>query len=325
MRCLALFSGGLDSMIAVSLLKKQGVEVIALFMDTGFGSSDDNVAILQKRASIAGAALEIIDIKEQFIQEILFDPKYGYGKQFNPCIDCHGNMFKIALALLEKYDAQFIITGEVKGQRPMSQRADALRIVEKLALDEHHLILRPLSALSLSPTTPELEGWVDREQLWGIVGRSRDKQLGYAKEMGWEDYQSPGGGCLLTEEGYAKKIKDFIAHDTFMSQDIAVLKVGRHMRLSSGAKLVVSRNQQENEKIEKLHNDRYILLKAIDIAGPLALLDKDANKSDRDLAAKIVLTYTKWDVDTIGKVDVGGDKSEAYPFENRSQAQEYLV
>lgn len=324
-RCLSLFSGGLDSMIAISLLKEQGVDVIALFMDTGFGSSEDNLEILKRRAKIAGAKLEIVDIKEQFIKEILFDPKYGYGKQFNPCIDCHGNMFRIALALLEKYDASFIITGEVKGQRPMSQRADALRVVEKLAHDEHHLILRPLSAKSMQETTPEIKGWVDREKLWDIVGRSREKQLNYAKEKGWEDYQSPGGGCLLTEEGYTKKIKDFISHENFETKDIDVLKVGRHFRLPDGAKLIISRNKEENDKMDLIENDRYVRAKALNIAGPNGFLDKNASIEDKNLAASLMLTYTKWNAQELGSVQIGEEVVEAFAFDSKDKTQGFLV
>jgi tRNA-specific 2-thiouridylase len=325
MRCLSLFSGGLDSMIAVSLMRDQDIEVIALYMDTGFGSSEDNVEILRRRAKIAGATLEIVDIKEQFVKDILFDPKYGYGKQFNPCIDCHGNMFKIALSLLEKYDARFIVTGEVKGQRPMSQRADAMRSVEKLAMDDNHLILRPLCAKSLKETTPEINGWVDRKMLWGLVGRNRDMQLTYASDRGWEDYQSPGGGCLLTEEGYTRKIQDFISHDNFEASDIEILKVGRHFRLLYGAKLIISRNKDENDRMEKINSQRYMKLKVEDIPGPIGFLDKDAIGGDKKMAASLMLTYTKWGVEKEGSVMIGDEKISAFAFESKDMAKEFLV
>ncbi len=190
MRALALFSGGLDSMLAVKLITEQGIDVTALYIDIGFGSKQERAELLASRAKMVGAEFEIVDTKEQFISEILFDPKYGYGKNFNPCIDCHANMFRIAKALMPTYDARFIVTGEVVGQRPMSQRAEAIRNVTRLAGDEEGgLILRPLSAKLMAPTVPEKEGWVDRERLLGIEGRGREIQLQLAEKYGFEEYE----------------------------------------------------------------------------------------------------------------------------------------
>ena len=231
MKALALFSGGLDSMISIKLLTDQGVEVTALHIDIGFGGKDDKSEILKSRANMVGADLEIVNSREQFVQEILFNPKYGYGKNFNPCIDCHGNMFRIAKALLQKHNASFIITGEVIGQRPMSQRSEAIKNVTKLAGDEEGgLILRPMSAKLMTPTIAEKNGWVDREKLLDIEGRSREVQLRLAKEYGFEEYESPGGGCLLTESAFEKKIRDIMEHDKFTVEDIDLLKAGRHLR-----------------------------------------------------------------------------------------------
>jgi len=322
MRALALFSGGLDSMIAVKLLTNQGIDVTALFIDVGFGSSDDKSEILKKRASMVGADFEIIDAKEGFVQDILFNPKYGYGKNFNPCIDCHANMFRIALGLLDKYDAKFVITGEVIGQRPMSQRVDAIKNVTRLAGDEESLILRPMSAKIMEPTKPELEGWIDREKLLGISGRNRDVQLSLAKEWGFEEFESPGGGCLLTEEAMAKKIKEHIKHDEFIVEDIDVLKVGRHLRLPNGAKLVIGRNKDDNEKIKKIDNPKYIFARALDVPSPLCLINKDANEGDKLLAAKLILTYTKA---KDGKVLIGDETYEAEAFDSKEKAKEYFV
>jgi len=231
MRALALFSGGLDSLMAMKLVIEQGIEVIALHFETGFGGAKDayeKQENLRRLTDKIGAKLEIVDVKDEYIQKVLFDPKYGYGKNFNPCIDCHANMFRIALSLLQKYDAKFVITGEVIGQRPMSQRADAIKNVTKLAGDEESLILRPLSAKLMQPTKPELEGWVDREKLLGVSGRNRDVQLNLAKEWGFSEFESPGGGCLLTEEAMAKKIREHLKYDEFIVEDIDILKVGRH-------------------------------------------------------------------------------------------------
>ena len=322
MRALALFSGGLDSMISVKLLTEQGIDVTALFIDVGFGSSDDKSELLKTRAKMVGADFSIIDAKEQFVQDILFNPKYGYGKNFNPCIDCHANMFRIALGLLDKYDAKFVITGEVIGQRPMSQRSDAIKNVTRLAGDEKNLILRPLSAKLMEPTKPELEGWVDREKLLGISGRNRETQLQLAKEWGFEEFESPGGGCLLTEEAMAKKIKEHIKHDEFIVEDIDVLKVGRHLRLPNGAKLVIGRNKDDNEKIKKINNPKYLFARALDVPSPLCLINNDANEGDKLLAAKLILTYTKAKE---GKVLIGEETYEAEAFDSKDEAREYFV
>jgi tRNA-specific 2-thiouridylase len=326
MRALALFSGGLDSMISVKLLTDQGIAVTALYIDIGFGSSEDKSEILKSRAKMVGADLEIINAREQFVQDILFDPKYGYGKNFNPCIDCHGNMFRIAKALLPKYNASFIITGEVIGQRPMSQRHEAIKNVTKLAGDEEGgLILRPMSAKLMTPTIAEVKGWVDREKLLGIEGRSREVQLRLAKEYGFEEYESPGGGCLLTESSFEKKIKDIIKHEKFEVADIDLLKAGRHLRLPSGAKLVIGRNKDDNEKLKKIENPKYVFARALDISGPLSLLSANANEFDKKLAAKLILTYTKTPADHEGSVKIGDEIVNALPFESKEYAKEFFV
>ncbi|BCD61401.1 tRNA-uridine 2-sulfurtransferase [Nitratiruptor sp. YY08-26] len=324
-RALALFSGGLDSLLAMKLLIEQGIEVIGLYFDTGFGGKGDKEKkrYLQEIAKKIGAKLEIIDIKEQFIQEILFDPKYGYGKNFNPCIDCHANMIRVAKALLPKYDAHFIISGEVVGQRPMSQRFDALKKVENLSTADG-LILRPLSAKLLPPTIPEQKGWVDREKLLDISGRSREVQMRLAKEWGIENYESPAGGCLLTDEHFSKKIKDHIAHDTFSPEDADVLKWGRHFRLPYGAKLVVSRNKEENEKIQSLQLSKYERF-SLPLPGPLSLVSKNANTADKELAAKIALTYSKAQPQEVYEVKIGDEVYIVSPFPNKSEAQRYLI
>ena len=325
MRCLALFSGGLDSMISIKLMTNQGIDVTALFIDVGFGSSDDKNEILKKRAEMVGADFEIINAREGFVKDILFNPKYGYGKNFNPCIDCHANMFRIALGLLDKYNASFVITGEVIGQRPMSQRADAIANVTKLADDKENLILRPMSAKLMKPTKPEIQGWVDREKLLGISGRNRETQLRLAKEWGFEDYESPGGGCLLTQEAMAKKIKEHIKHEDFIVEDIDVLKFGRHLRLPDGAKLIIGRNKEDNEKISKIKNPKYIFAKALDLPGPLSLISKNATKEDKQLAAKLILTYTKATPDKEWSVKIGDEVYKDKPFKSKQEAQKYFV
>lgn len=324
-RALALFSGGLDSMIAIKLLTLQGVEVIALHMDIGFGSKTDITQTLRNRATLAGAILEVVDVKEEYLREVLFSPKYGYGKNFNPCIDCHGYMFKIAVSLLKRFEADFIISGEVLGQRPMSQRSDAMRSVVKLSGVEEDIILRPMSAKQMPLTKPEREGWVEREKLLGITGRGRDTQLALAKEFGWEDFQSPGGGCLLTDPRFTEKLKEFLKYEELSVPDIATLKVGRHLRLSGGAKLIIGRDQSENELLEKAENKKFISLKVYDISGPYALLSSEATSEDKHLAAKLILTFCKTIPTQIYTVRVGEESLEATPFATREEAHQYLI
>lgn len=246
MRALALFSGGCDSLISMKLLTMQGIEVIALHFNIGFGGNKDKLEYLRNASAQVGARLEVVDIRRQFFDEVLFTPKYGYGKYFNPCIDCHANMFANAFYLLESFGASFVVSGEVLGQRPKSQRKQALDQVRSLvrevgkkdskssgSTDDREgkssgrfdkildtkgdginkpksldeLLLRPMSAKLLPPSFPERAGWVDREKLLDISGRGRTRQLEMVKKWGWKHYENPGGGCLLTDISVAKKTK----------------------------------------------------------------------------------------------------------------------
>lgn len=325
MRALALFSGGLDSMLAIKTISDMGIEVIALYIKIGFGGTKDIDDTLKARAKSAGAKLEIIDVREEYIQKILFNPVHGYGKNFNPCIDCHAFMFRVAKGLLARYDASFIITGEVLGQRPMSQRSDALRLVSKLANDvEEKLILRPMSAKLMEPTTPEIKNWVDREKLLDISGRGRDKQLALAKEFGWEDYESPGGGCLLTDPHYSQKIKEHIAFDEFDVDDIEVLKFGRHFRLPDGAKLIVGRNEDDNSFIESLKSSKFIGFK-LPVVGPSSAISRNSTTKDKELGAKIALTYAKNDSHTLYDVAIDDEILSIYPFGSKDEVRQYFA
>ncbi len=326
MRALALFSGGLDSMLAIKLITLQNIEVTALFIDVGFGSRNDKSEILKKRAEMVGADFEIIDAKEGFVQNILFNPKYGYGKNFNPCIDCHANMIRVAKTLLPKYNASFIITGEVIGQRPMSQRVEAIKQVTSLANEsEEGIILRPLSAKKMPITKPEKEGWVDREKLLAIQGRNREIQLKLAKEYGFTEYESPGGGCLLTDIGFSNRIKEHIKYRNFTIEDIEILKVGRHFRLKDGAKLIVGRNREENERIAKIKHPNFNFIKLINLVGPLSMLEKDATEEERELASRIILTYTKAKKDEIYSLKFGNEIIRNSPFESKEMCRSYFA
>ncbi len=324
-RALALFSGGLDSLLAMKLVIEQGVDVVALYFDTGFGgkSFEKKKAYLREITQKIGAKLQIIDVREQFVKDILFDPKYGYGKNFNPCIDCHANMIRVAKALLPKYEAHFIISGEVVGQRPMSQRFDALKKVEELSTADG-LIVRPLSAKLLPPTIPEQLGWLDREKLLDIHGRSREVQMRLAKEWGIENYESPGGGCLLTDENFSSKIKDHIKYDSFDLEDIEVLKWGRHFRLPEGSKLIVSRNREENEKLQAIKSDKYIRF-TTPLPGPVSLLRKGASQEEKRLAAKIAITYTKASKEKEYEVKIAESIFKVSPFDSKEKAREFLI
>jgi len=311
-------------MIAIKLMRDQGIDVTALHIKIGFGSIKDVSEDMRRRAEIAGADFKIVDVRESYIQDILFSPVYGYGKNFNPCIDCHGYMFTIAKAMMKELGGSFLVTGEVLGQRPMSQRSDALKQVQKLADDtDEKLILRPLSAKLMEPTTPELKGWVDREQLLDISGRSRERQLEMAKAWGWEDFESPGGGCLLTEPVYGQKIKEFIKFDEFGVDDIDLLKFGRHFRLPDGAKLVVGRNKEDNESLQMLLNENYYPIK-LPVIGPYSLLHKDASASDTELALQIALTYGKVEQDKSYTVEYLNNSYEITPFSGKAEAQRYF-
>jgi len=324
MKAIALFSGGLDSTLAMKLIIDQGIEVLAININTGFGSTKDRYEHMQSMCEQVGAEFRVIDIQNEYLQDVLFDPKHGYGKHFNPCIDCHAKMFAVAKRIMDAEGASFLISGEVMGQRPMSQNKDALQTV----LNESNcdgLLLRPMSAKKLAPTIAELNGWVDREKLEGIVGRSRDRQLELAREIGLDNFESPGGGCLLTDDNFGKKMFDFIKYDTFEVKDIPVMKYGRHFRLKDGAKFVVGRNKEENEHLQNIDNDKYYHLKTVGIPGPHGLLSKSATDEEKEFAAKALLTYTKAKPEERFGVAFDAQEVTAGAFESRDVMKPYTI
>ena len=324
MKAIALFSGGLDSTLAMKLIIDQGIDVLAININTGFGSTKDRREHMQSMCDQVGAEFKIIDIQNEYLQDVLFDPKHGYGKHFNPCIDCHAKMFAVAKRIMEAEGASFLISGEVMGQRPMSQNKDALQTV----LNESNcdgLLLRPMSAKRLAPTIAEQNGWVDREKLEGITGRSRERQLSLAREIGLEDFESPGGGCLLTDDNFGKKMFDFIKYDTFEVKDIPVMKYGRHFRLKDGAKFVVGRNKEENEHLQSIDNDKYYHIKTVGIPGPHGLLSKNATQEDKEFATKAILAYTKAKSDESFIVAFDGEEVTASAFDSRDVMKPYTI
>ena len=324
MRAIALFSGGLDSTLAMKLIIDQGIDVVALNIDIGFGSTKSKKEHMQSMCDQVGVELRILDIRDQYLKEILFNPKYGYGKNFNPCIDCHGNMFKIAKELMEPWGASFLISGEVVGQRPMSQRRDALDIVTNLSETED-ILLRPMSAKVLPPTLPERKGWVNREKLLGITGRNREVQLKMAKKIGLKDFEKPSGGCLLTDENFSKKIEEFIKYDTLEVEDIALLKCGRHLRLPDGAKLVIGRNKEDNEMINAALSAKYKKIYLLNATGPISAISANASKSDKELGAKLTATYAKTKPNEVYEVNVADEVFKVIPYSSKEYARKYFI
>ncbi|MEA4925818.1 MAG: tRNA 4-thiouridine(8) synthase ThiI [Syntrophomonadaceae bacterium] len=290
MKAVSLFSGGLDSQLAVCLLKDQGIEVIAVNFVTPFFGADKRFS---QAASDLGVEYHEINIGPIYM-DVLRNPVYGYGKNFNPCIDCHAFMLKNAAVYMREIGASFLITGEVLGERPMSQNKSSLSAVEKHSGCKG-LILRPLSAKLLPPTIPEIEGWVDRNQLLDISGRSRIRQMQLAEYYGIKDYPTPAGGCLLTQENFSKRLRRIIEEKPDIKMDeFEILRLGRHFYLGAGVLLVVGRNHSENERLLDLAVKDDYILRVTDRPGPVGLvrLLKPANDPDLQLAAGIVARYS---------------------------------
>jgi len=294
-KAVALLSGGLDSVLAVRVILDQGVEVEALNYVMVFctctpkGSSCSAAKTAVKHL---GIGLKVINISRELL-EVVKNPRHGYGRNLNPCLDCRILMFRKAAQYMREIGASFVITGEVLGERPMSQRREAMQLIEKESgLDG--LIVRPLSAAVLKPSIPEKEAWVDRSKLLGITGRSRKPQIELARSYGITDYPCPAGGCLLTDPGFAARMRDLMKHDPgFSLRDVRLLKLGRHFRISSGVKAVVGRDEAENKKLLELGSDGDMLLEAADFKGPLTLVRGGPSEEDLRVAAMLTLRYGK--------------------------------
>jgi len=303
-RAVALFSGGLDSSLAVRLLQDQGVEVKAIHFYTGFcitehkrrlglkredGSPYVNPAL--KAAAQLQVPIEIVDISQEYF-DVILNPKYGYGKNVNPCVDCRIYMFKKAKEIMEREGYQFLITGEVLGQRPMSQTFERLMLIEKEAGLEGY-VLRPLSAKLLPETIPERLGWVDRSKLLDIRGRGRKKQIALAQKYGLEYEQPAGGCCYLTDENYAYRFKEALHNEGFITRDdLVFFALGRHLCLPSGAKLIVARNEGEVRFLQGFRN-RYGYAYRKDGKGTFALIKGRPSEEELKLIADIIARYSK--------------------------------
>lgn len=310
-KAIGLVSGGLDSWLAVKLMLDQGVEVVCLNMKTPFCQCDnDGDCFSDFVAQEYNLKLIRIFGKEDFL-ELVKDPPHGYGKNMNPCIDCRIYLFKKAKKLMQKEGADFVFTGEVLGERPMTQKLNNLKLTEKESeLDGK--ILRPLSAQLLKPTVPEKEGWIDRDKLLSIQGRSRKPQIALAGALKIKKYPSPAGGCLLTDENFAKRLKDALEHNEFSLRDVSLLKVGRHFRLPDGSKVITGRNEQENKTLMLLSYPDEIKLTVKDFKSTYTLILGHPISDNLNMAAGICAYYCKEKIQKKFQVKFWRDSSEEY-------------
>jgi tRNA-uridine 2-sulfurtransferase len=303
-KAVALISGGLDSMLAAKVVMDQGVHVEGLNFFTGFCVEGHTHAIRKRESSkpkrnnalwVAeqlGIRLHIVDVIEPY-KQVLLQPKHGYGSNMNPCLDCKSFMVGKALEWTQANGFDFIITGEVIGQRPMSQRADTMPVIQKESGAGDRL-LRPLCGKHLPATLPEREGWIDREKLLDITGRSRKPQIALAAKYGFVDYATPAGGCcFLTDESYSRKLVDLWqarGNRDYELDDIMLLKVGRHIRPRPNFKLIVGREEGENNFLEG-YRKQYVHLRHVSHLGPLVLIDGNLGENDLLLAAQIAARF----------------------------------
>lgn len=303
-KAVALISGGLDSMLAARVILDQGVQVEGINFYTGFCVEGHTHAIRKKDrnrpkrnnalwvAEQLGIRLHIVDVIEEY-KEVVLNPKHGYGANLNPCLDCKIFMVQKALDWIEENEFDFIITGEVVGQRPMSQRKETMPVVARDSGAGDRL-LRPLCAKNLPPTLPERESWVQRQQLFGFSGRSRKPQMALAEKFGFTDYAQPAGGCcFLTDKQYSVKLSDLWksrGERKYELDDIMLLKVGRHLRPRPHFKLIIGREDGENRFLEG-YRKQFIHLQSVSHKGPLVLLDGVADDDDLALAARITARF----------------------------------
>ncbi len=292
---IALLSGGLDSTLAVKLILEQGIKIEAVTFISLFctcTSSSSGCMEGKTAAEKLGVNLKVINISKELLP-LIRKPKYGYGKNMNPCLDCRIFTFKKAGEYMREIGASFLITGEVLGERPMSQRRDAMRTIERDS-GLKGLILRPLCAKLLEPSIPEIKGLVDREKLLNIQGRSRKPQIALAMELGINDYPCPAGGCLLTDPGFAKRMRDLMEYNPeFSLNDAHLLKMGRHFRLSPKVKIIVGRDEKENKKLSSFALKGDFIFEVLDFPGPTTIVRGGIEESKMELPASITARYSK--------------------------------
>lgn len=294
-KAIALLSGGLDSTLAILVMLRQGIDITAVTFLTHFGCDISDRSSCSKDPFPAsekfGFEVKLCHLADKFI-DIVKNPRHGYGRNMNPCVDCRILMLREAKELMEIIGGDFIITGEVLGQRPMSQRRDTLNIVDREAGLKGY-VLRPLSARLLNETSPEREGLVKREMLYGFSGRLRKPQMALARELGLTDYPTPAGGCLLTEPNYSYRLKELLKHKTDPSlNDLRLLRLGRHFRFSSACKAIVGRDEKENDAIESLIGAETYLLRVENVGSPAVFLSGGDSERFVELAASICARYS---------------------------------
>ncbi len=291
-KAVGLLSGGLDSTIAAKLMLEQGIEVCAINFTSPFCTCTPKkagcAAVISAVRQLGDIPLRRAALRDEYLETVQH-PKHGYGSGLNPCIDCRIMKIRKAGEYMRQVGASFLFTGEVLGQRPMSQHRRAIELIDRESGLKGY-ILRPLSAAHFEPTIPEKEGWVDRSRLLGISGRSRKEQISLATEKGIEDYPCPAGGCLLTDKNFADRMRDYFAFTERPSmEDIPLLKVGRHFRLDSGDKVIVARNQQECSTLKRICPDTDHLLSPVNFSGPVVVLQG----TRLEAAVEKLLEYTK--------------------------------
>ena len=291
-RAIGLLSGGLDSSLALSVMQTEGVDTAALSFVTPFCTCNRNGRCeAQVAAERAGVPLQTIALRDEFF-DIIRDPKHGYGSGANPCLDCRILMFSRARQEMIRSRADFVFTGEVLGQRPMSQHLTAMRIIDSESRLEG-LVLRPLSAKLLPPTIPERQGLVDRNRMLAIRGRSRRPQMDLAVQYGIADYPCPAGGCRLAEPGFARRMLDLVNHKPdFVASDVDLLRVGRHFRLGPQIKAVVGRDERENALIQRLAHGTDLLMEVAGYKGPQTLIRGETDRDTVRLAASLTVRYS---------------------------------
>lgn len=313
-KAVALVSGGADSQLAIHLIRRQEIEVLAIhFNICRFNTrSKEYQSKLENFFTQLGIALRTVMLEEEYLR-MLASPKFGYGRGFNPCIDCHILMLQKAKEIMKEVGAGFVVTGEVVGQRPMSQNIPTLRLIELESVLRGWL-LRPLSAKLLPPTLPELTRIVDRTQLLGISGRSRKPQITLAQELGLPALPGSAGGCLLTEKQFANKVGDLFQHahpGIPVVNDVELLHHGRHFRFPSGFKVVVGKNHDDNLAIVALAREGdLVFTPPPEIKGPIALVRGAVNERDRRSVASLLLSYCDIGVEQKGRVLIESEKGE---------------
>jgi len=322
-KAIALVSGGLDSILAAAVIREQGIELLGIAFTTPFFSADNALAAAHELP----VPLRVVDITQPHL-DLVRRPQFGYGKHLNPCIDCHTLMVREAGRLMEIEGAACIITGEVLGQRPMSQNKRGLKIVEEIS-GYPGRVVRPLSAKLLPETIPEREGLIDRTRLLDIQGRSRKTQLGLAQRYGIVRYSTPAGGCLLTDPGFSRRLRDLFESGRDVAlRDIELLKVGRHLRLSPETKVIIGRHAQENEHIVRMSTPDDDLIKVERVPGPVALIPYGGTPDEVKQAAGICVRYSDAPEGTSAPViwKRGGlEKRFAVPSSPRSLSRELMI